>query len=880
LGAEDWPLIHREPEFAAVRAALAGHSHSRGIVVVGNAGVGKTTLARQVTESLRVRWVAGTASSRGIPLGAFAHLVGLAAARDPMAFLASARDALTAEAGTVLAVDDAHLLDELSAMLLHQLALDASVPMVVNVRAGEAVPDAITSLWKDDYLQRLDLGPFSRDQCVGLIEKALDGPVEGLSADLMYRDSGGNALFVRHLVGAAAEAGTLRRVRGVWQLRGRGAVSPELASLLDERIEQLPDDVAHALGLLALCEPLDLDTLTGLVGAGAVEQAETRGLIRIAADRVVGLDIGLDVVEVRFNHLLLADVMRRRLGVAAARRLRGELVRALRDKPIRGAGERIRLAELTLDSDVPADVALLVAAAQDAVTLTDVILGERLARAAVDRGAGLGARELLARCLLWQGKAAEADAVFDGIDPDTMDEAELLGWATVRVLNLQALKGDAQAAERVVELLRGRVRGAELRRGVDALAAASAAFAGRLADAVEVSRRELGAPAGPPAALGWAVFAGGLALGLMGRGEQVAALAERGKDVEGQVDGVLRHLMAFSEVRALLLMGEFDAAEKRCVGAGHISAPSQYLSWGLATMLAGVVDLASGRFVSAAARMEQTVAALSTESGIWWTVPRLVLAQAYCALGRADDAATLIAELRMSPDAHHAVWRPQVRIAEAWLAAAQGNVSGAVAAATDAAALAEQGGQLAVEMLALHDAARFGDRACLPRLIDVAGGVDGRLARVHAGYATALLDCDAAAVYAVSAQFEQIGALLSAADAAAQAAEMFRGRDDRRNATEAAAAADRIADGCGGIRTPALVAAAQPLPLSAREREIATLVAAGLSTPEIAERLSLSPRTVEGHIYHACTKLDVPDRKSLAAFMRGTARSSRPTRTT
>ena len=90
---------------------------------------------------------------------------------------------------------------------------------------------------------------------------------------------------MHHLVDAAVEAGTLRQVRGVWQLRGRAAVSAELASLVDERVEQLPDDVARALGLLALCEPLDLDTLSGLVGAGAVEQAETRGLIRIVADR-------------------------------------------------------------------------------------------------------------------------------------------------------------------------------------------------------------------------------------------------------------------------------------------------------------------------------------------------------------------------------------------------------------------------------------------------------------------------------------------------------------------------------------------------------------------------------------------------------------------
>lgn len=144
VGAWDWPLLRREPEFAAVRAALVGQTRTAGIVVVGVAGAGKTTLDRQVTESPqnRVQWVAGTASSRSIPLGAFAHLVGAATIRDPVAFLAAARDGLTAEHDTVLVVDDAHLLDELSATLLHQLALKRSVPMVANVRAGQPVPDA------------------------------------------------------------------------------------------------------------------------------------------------------------------------------------------------------------------------------------------------------------------------------------------------------------------------------------------------------------------------------------------------------------------------------------------------------------------------------------------------------------------------------------------------------------------------------------------------------------------------------------------------------------------------------------------------------------------------------------------------------------------
>jgi DNA-binding CsgD family transcriptional regulator len=369
------------------------------------------------------------------------------------------------------------------------------------------------------------------------------------------------------------------------------------------------------------------------------------------------------------------------------------------------------------------------------------------------------------------------------------------------------------------------------------------------------------------------VFAGGLALAFTGHGDRVAVLADRARRVEQQLDGVLRNLIAYAEVWALVLTGEFDAAEKRLAVSGQICSTRQYLNWGLNNMAAGTVDLARGQFVSAASRMEQTVAALTTESAAWWSVPRMLLAQAYCGLGSAEVAAATIAELHTRSGAHRAVFRPQMRMLEAWLAAAQGNVSGAVAAAIDAADLARQCGQRAIETLALHDAARFGDRTCLQRLIDVAETVDGRLARARAAYGAALRDRDAVALAASSARFEQIGALLSAADAAAQAAEMFRARDDRRHATEAAVAAERMARTCGGMHTPALIAAARPLPLSTREREIASLLATGLTTREIAERLTVSIRTVEGHILHACTKLGVQDRKALAEFVRRATRA-------
>ena len=108
-------------------------------------------------------------------------------------------------------------------------------------------------------------------------------------------------------------------------------------------------------------------------------------------------------------------------------------------------------------------------------------------------------------------------------------------------------------------------------------------------------------------------------------------------------------------------------------------------------------------------------------------------------------------------------------------------------------------------------------------------------------------------------EFETLGALLSAADAAAQAATAHHRSEDRRRAAASAALANRLAAQCGGATTPAIRAISQPLPLTAREREITNLIAAGLSNREIAERLCISVRTVEGHIYRIGGKRDVAD---------------------
>src|ERR1700757_1607394 len=104
--ARRWQLLDRPVEFDTIRSALTG-GDGGGVVLVGAAGVGKTTLARTVTATLRsdVQWVACTESSRSIPLGVFAHRVPPSGSRDPVALLAAARASILANPDTVIGVD-------------------------------------------------------------------------------------------------------------------------------------------------------------------------------------------------------------------------------------------------------------------------------------------------------------------------------------------------------------------------------------------------------------------------------------------------------------------------------------------------------------------------------------------------------------------------------------------------------------------------------------------------------------------------------------------------------------------------------------------------------------------------------------------------------
>ena len=55
--------------------------------------------------------------------------------------------------------------------------------------------------------------------------------------------------------------------------------------------------------------------------------------------------------------------------------------------------------------------------------------------------------------------------------------------------------------------------------------------------------------------------------------------------------------------------------------------------------------------------------------------------------------------------------------------------------------------------------------------------------------------------------------------------------------------------------------------LTPTEHTIATLIAEGLSNPQIGDRLYISPRTVQTHLAHMFAKLDIASRAQLAAVV-------------
>ena len=224
----DWPLTGRGAELAAAVAAARRTRRPAGVVLAGPAGVGATRLARETLATVRgpARWVAGSRSARSVPWGALAPLLG----REPTSITAAVN--ALAGSGGAIGVDDAHLLDGATAAAVRHVAQLGRAAVVLTVRTGGPAPDAVTALWKDGTLPRIDLAPLATDTGQELVEAALGGPVDALTAARLFALTRGNPQLLRQVVEDEVAAGRLCASGGVWRWRGRFVPSARLFELV------------------------------------------------------------------------------------------------------------------------------------------------------------------------------------------------------------------------------------------------------------------------------------------------------------------------------------------------------------------------------------------------------------------------------------------------------------------------------------------------------------------------------------------------------------------------------------------------------------------------------------------------------------------------
>ncbi|PND54775.1 hypothetical protein CRM90_26100 [Mycobacterium sp. ENV421] len=260
-----WPLIGRGEELRLIADALGDRTAPAGVAIIGRAGVGKTRLAREAATAASVagatvRWAAGTQSAQAIPLGAFAEWA-TGVHGSPLQLVGAVIERLTAArrgGRAVIFVDDAHLLDDLSAFVLHQVVLRRAAAVIVTIRGGAALPDAVTALWKDGYLQLLELQPLSRTESETLLAGALVGRLDPDCVRRMWESTGGNVLFLRHLVAQEAAARRLVNTGGAWTWTGVPVMSATLIDLIESQVGSVLQPILEAVDLVAVAEPVQL----------------------------------------------------------------------------------------------------------------------------------------------------------------------------------------------------------------------------------------------------------------------------------------------------------------------------------------------------------------------------------------------------------------------------------------------------------------------------------------------------------------------------------------------------------------------------------------------------------------------------------------------
>lgn len=838
-------------------------------MIAGEAGIGKTSVARTLAaevagEGFAIEPVVATGAADAVPLAAVAGLLPdpFDADATPLATISAVVAELEARHGgrpVLLLVDDAHRLDRASAAVVVHLAIRGRVRLLATLRSGEPVPDDVTRLWRDADCVRVDLGPLTADAVRELVGRRLRGPVHRPTLHWLQDAVRGNPLHLDELLRSGRDSGGIAQVDGRWRRVGPVAPSPRMREIVDERLGRLDAAERRALALVALAEPLAVGVLEALDGLDAAGRLEAHGLIVPNPD---------DPAAVRPAHPLHGEVARARLGAVEGRELRRQLAAELPDDD---PAVRRLLAAWALEDGRRDDPGLLTDGLVDALGRLDPERAVRFGRAAIAAGAGPEAVVPYATALRATGAFLEAEELLAAQEEAIRDTPLVAAYAFNRAMGLQW----------------------GLRRQDDALALLQRAAGWRSGNEWRATIRQIAATL----------------LVTSGRFDEGTALAEPLVELDGIAD-VTRLRIAIVLGHALPLVGRPHDARDAIDRTLDRCRPDARVEWPYETTFAAIAAATGDGWQRARRRLDEVRAqAIADDAQEQTAYVEMHLARLANLRGDGAQAVRLASEAferfsLMDPREHALTCLAELalgeiargdRVAARTALDRAGAMSGRWPmslpsthrfALAEAAVLDAEGDPVAAQQRALRAADEAGEALLYEaealfehvRLGGRASAVERRLGRL----ATAAPDTivtrwvrhvrafgSGSALETVAADWDRVGAGGWAAEAAVAAAAAYAERGDGASATRLQARADRLAADLGAsaatVRSARALAALRP-----REREVARLVALRLSNAEIADRLSLSVRTVESHVYRATTRLGLRSRAELAVLVAGT----------
>ncbi|MUK02288.1 hypothetical protein GM708_10330 [Vibrio cholerae] len=879
---EDQPLSgDREALVQAVVAEMLT-SDSVGVIFVGESGIGKSFIARhvvdQVQDSLGVLSIRGGVGLRSIPYGALSPFLGELTPADvespaaiPRRFMRVLERESKTRSVSVIFVDDAHDLDDESALLIMQLATARKVKVLATARQVPGLGSEFARAVKDGLLVQHAVEPLTLLGVQEVCSRMLGGSVLTGTVRLLSEVTRGNPLLLTMLVHQGRTEGYLVEENGVWRSRGpRPPVSAPLADLILHGVRPRSGAELRALEFLSVAGTLPRASLEAGVHPTVLAQLVQEQLLEVDPEdeRLVSLRHPLHAEAIRGS--LTTPRMLELVELALAtlpespHRFREQLRHvswALMTSPSVGDPVLLRAARLANRLHDPASSLHLLAAIRPALPGSDYLLeaawAQRnlkrydLARVLVDESLGSGpdplvAREAMVLSLLLHLRAGSSVEV---IREDTDRWVGLLHGPAGRV------GPSGSASEQVpVRLLRAAVN----------------AVGGDLSTALELDTEVMDSD------LPVDVQAGGLllrahALTRTGRPRAaIDALAEARRLIVESPEQLLTHRDAVIAEHALALVscGSWDEAREllNSTYSGDPESIGMFSGW--FDVIEGSLGLRTGRFDDARRRLLLAVEAfreLDDTLFVDWTAGAAAYA---CAVaGDAQGARALMENRRGATVPSDAVGP---LMGEVYAAAAHGQLGNqdAVPYLRRLAEQAQGQGLLLVAATALDHALLLGDRSALRPLADVTQDFDGGQEALLHRFATASIAGDRDALVSEGEAARERGYLPLALRALEEAALVGPpGPVVRKIERQAASVRAELAVVPGSTGSSTATATT----LTRREEEIVELVAAGHTNREIAELQSISARTVEGHLYRIFAKLGINKREALQQRPEGTS---------